>query len=638
MFRSILGSAVLACVAFGACAQQAPWESYSQHIKNRSGVSELKGDLFGESVDLYNGRVSFKVVDVELEGSSSLPVRVARKLSLRDPVVLSETSLYNAPMEDQSFADWTLDIPRITGVFARQLQGNVLGPNGIDYNPQRTYSWSDQRCSGQRVPPVIGEFFASDYWSGLNIEMDGGGELLAPSSGLPSPSVGGPYRWVTTGRVWVSCLPSIRNGSGEGFLAVGPDGTKYWFDWMAEFYEPPQRKSFYYSIQTPTGGFEEVYEQELIRKMSALYVTKVEDRFGNWVSYSYVNGSQQAVRIEKIESSDGRKITFTTSPNGRISSVASDGRVWNYGYTASGDALTSVTLPDGSAWQLGLSNYSKSLLLSQQYPASCNYPGAIKSAVANAVLTMKHPSGASAEFEFAPTLHGRSSVPKQCLADPLSDGPEYGADYSDYVRFYWVNSLVRKKISGPGIDGLQWTYQYNGSQLAAQARSLWNYSPNYIPPGSWVAGPYTWIRLPDDGQPLNAPTVYSIIDPKCNLDSCASYVSTDINGPAGFERHTYGNTYRYNEHKLIRIERGAAPSSVLRTDELQYDLNGTGQPFVRTIGATRQYKGEGLINAVVQPLKRSSVKQDGTIFTKTIDTFDVLARPLSVTATNSPSP
>src|SRR3546814_5874065 len=29
-----------------------------------------------------------------------------------------------------------------------------------------------------------------------------------------------------------------KNGTGEGFLAVTPDGTKYWFDWMAQYGEP----------------------------------------------------------------------------------------------------------------------------------------------------------------------------------------------------------------------------------------------------------------------------------------------------------------------------------------------------------------------------------------------------------------
>ena len=25
---------------------------------------------------------------------------------------------------------------------------------------------------------------------------------------------------------------------GEGFMAITPDGTRYWFDWMAQYLEP----------------------------------------------------------------------------------------------------------------------------------------------------------------------------------------------------------------------------------------------------------------------------------------------------------------------------------------------------------------------------------------------------------------
>lgn len=44
--------------------------------------------------------------------------------------------------------------------------------------------------------------------------------------------------------------------------------------------------------------------------------------------------------------------------------------------------------------------------------------------------------------------------------------------------FYWVNSLVRRRISGPGLANLQWTYTYNGSHTAAQAASFLNHPAN----------------------------------------------------------------------------------------------------------------------------------------------------------------
>ena len=61
-----------------------------------------------------------------------------------------------------------------------------------------------------------------------------GGTLLQVASGAYLPGSGGPYHWMTTGQAYVSCLPSIQNGTGEGFLAITPDGTTYRFDWMAQ--------------------------------------------------------------------------------------------------------------------------------------------------------------------------------------------------------------------------------------------------------------------------------------------------------------------------------------------------------------------------------------------------------------------
>ncbi|WP_434982776.1 RHS repeat domain-containing protein [Xanthomonas arboricola] len=633
----------LAIFFFGRlCAQQTPWDDYSKHIKKSSLPAQLDESQFGDAVDLYTGRISFRQVDASIEGNSSLPVMVVRTLSIRDPVVAAQYANVDPPIDDQPFADWTLDIPRISGTFAQKLTGNVLGPQGMVINPGTLYRWSDQRCSGQRVPPWIGEFAPMDYWNGLQAEMPGGGELLTPTPGLPAPTNGGGFRWITSIRTWFSCLPSIKNTSGEGFLAITADGTKYWFDWMAQFHEPTIRKSFVYTISQPSGGFGDVYEQEMVRRRNTLYVSRIEDRYGNWVSYRYSNAYDQPVRLDAIESNDGRFIALSYNSNGKIVSASANGRTWTYSYSTDGQSLTKVNLPDGSAWSYDLNNYLKAFGVSEMDPSSCNYPGTIDGGMTIATaaknLFVRHPSGALGVFEIRPFLRGRSNVPQQCQPSADGGGPEPGAAYSDYVRFYWTNSLIRKNVSGPGVADAQWTYRYNGVQNTTEAAGFWDKPANYAPPGSWAPRPYTYSRLADEGKAITDISTYIIADPVCLSESCAGSVSTEVSGPGEWTRYTFGNSYRYNERKLLRKEAGTGPGAVARVESFTYELGRSNLPYVPIIGATRQYQGDGLAEAALRPLRSESVRQDGVNYTQEILSFDAFARPTSVRKTSSAAP
>lgn len=640
--RLILSAIAILGFSFKAplYAQQAPWEDYSKHISKAKVTTSLSTSLFGDNVDLYTGRLSFQQTDIILEGNSALPVALIRSFSPRDPVVATESAIIDPPFEDQPFADWTLEVPHVSGVFAHMLTGPVLGPQGIIINPGTVYSWANQRCSGQRVPSYVGEFAPMEYWYGLQASMPGGGEMLAPTAGLPAPNDGTAYRWVTTSRTWFSCLPSIKNAGGEGFLAIDTNGTRYWFDWMAKFQEPTIRKSFTYSISTPSGGFEDVYQQEMLRRRNALYATRVQDRFGNWVSYRYSNAADQPIRLDAIESSDGRGITLSYNAAGRIISATTGGRTWLYAYSANGKSLASITQPDGSSWAYSLDGYIKNMSISIAYASSCNYPGIILGAAEltnnGSTLTMRHPSGALGEFELRPKLHGRSNVPQQCMAVPGSDNPEPGADFSDYVRFYWANSLVRKKISGPGLKDMQWTYTYNGSQTPVQAAAFLSHPVNYAPPGSWAPRPYTFSRLPDEGKPITDISTYIIADPTCVSDVCAGSISTDVTGPEDWTRYTYGNSYRYNERKLLRKEIAKLNAPVSRIETYTYELARGNLPYQPIIGATRQYQGDGLSEATLRPIKTKVVQQDGMNYMHTVDAFDSWGRPIRITESSVP--
>lgn len=628
---------VFGVVAPLAKAQRKPWEEYSKHISGAQNVDSLSGDLFGDSVALYTGRVSFRHVDIEIPGNSSLPVRLARTFQVRDPAIVSAFSWLDSPSHDELLADWELDVPRISGTFGHHLNGPVLGSGGLELNPGGvTLAWSDQRCSGARVPPPIGEFFAVDYWGGLQAQIESGGEMLQPNSGVQLPASGGPYRWLTPSLTWFSCLSQIKNGTGEGFFAISPDGTKYWFDWMAKVHEPTLRKQFYYSISTPTDGYEEFFEQILDRRKNTLYATRVEDRFGNWVSYTYTNAPNERPRIGKIESNDGRLITFTYDASGRLASASAHGRTWQYTYGGNPARLTGVLRPDGSKWAFNFGTIPYEYNTLEQGPGSCSYPGELGSVdFDDSTLRMTHPSGAQGEFTFRLRLHGRSNVPRQCVAVPDGNGPENGA-YSDYVRMYWTRSLVKKRVFGPGIPESAWNYSYNSAQTPAQARS--GFTQNYSAPGSWASPPYVFTSIPEEGKPITDLATYRIIEPVCTSDGCAGRTSTEVTGPGGtWSRYTFGNSYRYDEGLVLRVELGSSASHILRTEFYNYQLSSIGQPYPAKLGISRQYKGDGLNSTVLRPQKVKRIVQDGAELVNEVEQFDSLGRSTRVRKSSVPA-
>ncbi|MGO4780080.1 wall associated protein, partial [Lysobacter sp. 2RAB21] len=118
---------------------------------------------------------------------------------------------------------------------------------------------------------------ASDYWAGNHISIPGMGEelMLNLGAGHVRPSDGLAYYGGTKSNWKVACLPSVRNGAGEGFLVVLPNGQRYTFDWMVT-------RSSKGILGTPGefGGGLGIKRVEVF-----LYATRVEDAQGNWLAY-----------------------------------------------------------------------------------------------------------------------------------------------------------------------------------------------------------------------------------------------------------------------------------------------------------------------------------------------------------------
>jgi hypothetical protein len=69
-------------------------------------------------------------------------------------------------------------------------------------------------------------------------------------------------------------------------LAIAPDGTKYWFDWLV--FEGAHKMHAWTTF---------------IGTKSSLLVTRVEDRFGNFVTYTYAGD-----RLTEMRGSGGRHL------------------------------------------------------------------------------------------------------------------------------------------------------------------------------------------------------------------------------------------------------------------------------------------------------------------------------------------
>lgn len=330
------------------------------------------------------------------------------------------------------FGDWDLDTPRIGGSFS-SLLGWVRNSGGAN------------RCSGYSLPPVVSSstsfgsivgFSATDYWRGTFIHVPGqsGQEVLRRALGFAdAPADGFGYPLVTHRNWQIRCLDSLRNGGGEGFLAVSPDGVRYRFDWMATRAQTQVGKS------GASIGRTDVF----------LMATEVTERFGNWVRYTY--DAANPLLMTRIEPNDGRVVTVTNS-GGRAVAASHGTRTYAYAYTAQAN-LSRVTRPDGSRWTFDLAPMVPVDLATAGEGANCDQPGGYPGEVLTGTIT--HPSGATGRFTTEFQLLGRTGVDRVCHFAPNSTTVAVGARWPR-----WVSSQVLKlkRLSGPGLAPLERRY------------------------------------------------------------------------------------------------------------------------------------------------------------------------------------
>lgn len=581
---------LLALACGTASAGRAPWEEYDKLIKSAQTVKSEGPALFGDSVNLYTGATSFATTDVSIPGNFAIPVALGRRFA-------HATDTRNRP-----FGDWDWDVPYISGTFSH-AEGWVLGRAVPSATANRCSSvtsvesarppWVKVQSDTPVRAPAVEEW---EYWSGYRMVVSGGDQelLLATADTRPRPTDGGVYPWVTNKHWHLSCLPSLQSvQGGEGFMAHAPDGTRYRFDWMVA--RPSD------DLLKPVTADGTVLQRPVPRDEIRLYPTRIEDRFGNWVAYQWA-GAQ----LQSITSSDGRQLSFTwETANGfdRVAKVTTNtGREWRYGYSEFSQ-LTSVTLPDNSSWSINFgalwgnpfySNEPEPMIPGgqvrlQDKALGCSWMRALVPLTRTATIT--HPSGARGEFVFQTIRHGRHKVPLDCRWPPDMSArpePDFQPTEDTYTALiparFDVLAVRSKTVTGPGLPGYTWTYDYKN-----------------VPVGSWNEG----------------------------CANCSTTKITEVSGPGG-ERtvNTYGVVFNENEGQLLQVDTYAG-STLLRSSTTTYLSNVAAQQqssFADRMGVSPQVRLDSFSSERQRPTVFRSVQQDSVRFDTAYETFDEFAQ------------
>ncbi|MBW8184294.1 hypothetical protein [Shewanella nanhaiensis] len=468
MFKKskLLFSCMLICVYSNASQNEpSPLDLVSELSNINSAKSMSMASAFGESISYNTGRLTFSNVDVSIPGIHALPVRISR------------TYIGDEFYNETEFGDWKLDIPYIstssTYEFRKKMEVGiskkiVIGPAIIGS------SWAgDTPCSGDAIPESV-----SDYYAPGDIVPDSGGRSFSAQDYFSGMTLHIPdqvhekiLRKDTSGQGktlsnWkVECDED--NGQ-EVFIALSPTGIKYTFSSLVI--------AWFNEMSKPTFGTMDIVDLQM-------RVTKIEDQHGNWVHYNYVEGLD-IDRLVSITSSDGRRIDInyegeTYSDNDIIISIEANGKKWTYEYELlSPYRLKKVILPDDRYWEYSLDEiYEED---GGYWISAENVCNKVEGNFSDNIGTIKSPSNLFATYYTNASMQGRSNVNR---LRTLNGSTEPNID--DYLqpKCYLSDSIVKKVISGPGVDNATWSYKYSqnaGAWSDEQATGLTGELPSNI--------------------------------------------------------------------------------------------------------------------------------------------------------------
>ncbi|MDG6348791.1 hypothetical protein QAA18_08595 [Luteimonas sp. 8-5] len=428
----------------------------------------------GDDYDPVTGAVTFSTTDISIPGNFPIPVELRRWVPREDYDTGGPTG-------------WAWNIPFIKGNYLDVKDGH--SDTGWDWGLN---TWHDgYNCSGDADQAVDaqGEPIApSAYWSGKLLHIPG------VTSETFLTKTDGTQLTKSNFRI-ASCI--INPDGQEGIVVAGPDGLTYTFNQIKSYYNGKP------ALKDP------------IVRTRLLMVTKIEDRFGNHVDYSYTNGE-----LTGITASDGRSIAINYALAGskrRPTTATAHGRTWTYAYAGSGfsDKLTTVTLPDGvSTWTysgveatafdpMGSGGYSQQFRI---FPQPVLVPGCTVAST-QYVATVKTPHGLTSTYTFKDVVLYRANVEPELYQD--TQNPDLVLSRTLYCTVR--RALVAKAIAGPGIPTANWTYAYSTNTGTYTDSSDLN---------DFLTGPFV----------LPVPAVGGYPEPVASGDA-TEYRSTTVTGP-----------------------------------------------------------------------------------------------------------
>ena len=577
-----------------------PYEEYGKHLRTAREIAPMADNVFGDRVTLYDGLTSFGVTDITIPGNSALPVRIGRRFDV-------EARWWNTGHLG-GFGEWSLDVPYIDAV--------VTAEKGWVLRGSTPYA----RCSDNiDVPDTVVSGTApaaaplNVVYDGTKLHIPGAGnqELLANTQGK-SPAYAGrsTWKWVTSGNWKLKCLASVTNLAGEGFIAVSPSGVTYTFNYATVRTVLPINVGKLYSGNVFVS-----------RIRVFLMATRVQDRFGNWVNYSYSGN-----HLAGITSNDGRNITLNWSGD-NIVAVTSPLGTWRYAYgtDANGNSsLATVTRPDSSKWIYA--NVSGSLAIHRNpecgpfCPGDGVFPPPIHcqsdygftpyAKLGTFSYSITAPSGAKATYAFEYDRHYHYGVPDSCNDGNLLH--RYPYDYSFFDGF----SILSKQVTGPGLPTLTWNYDTGGvyADDSGQAPGYFEASVPY--------DPNTEVYIPGGGS--------------CNNAAGGSYDVT-VAGPTSIIQYDFGSDYGCDQGRLYGSRIKDLSGKVLKTTYINYlpDTSVSGQPFPTIAGSTLLGNDAHPSGNRIRPAIETVVTQDGATFTTAVSSFDAFARATEQTESSS---
>ena len=386
------------------------YETYGKEIKLTDTINSMPRSFgqFGEVVEFNTGSLVFNKTLVELRGNNNLRVAADFILSISDQLDV-------AP-----YYKFTRALPYLQGIHSEQ-RGWVVGSEGAGFTTQRCSHPSTQGVASiiRSLKPQRYNYYPEDYWDGNQlVGVEGGGLIYRHIDSWPSIN-GLNTPWQTNGGWLFSCY-ILPDGS-EGFIGHSPDGMKYYFG-------IPVAENGGLSIQSNGQGESQTFLDVMLYKM---YVTKIEDRFGNWVKYE----------PNRIISNDGRVINFNYTDNS-IAVTAND-RSWNISMGVE-SSWVRVVNPDQSIWSVSqsgnISPYPRSPVseCQSQVGTHAEYTGQI-------VILITLESGLKGTFTLQPRRHGYSYVGFDC---------RYITPYVKFTEtrnFVDEISLVSRVVEGPAV-------------------------------------------------------------------------------------------------------------------------------------------------------------------------------------------